>query len=345
VKAAQAYLKAHFGTPKFVAPGPAFNIHKVKKPVWFIAQVTSLPVTPYIDQGFLQAAKVAGVPAHICQGYGTPQGNTTCIDQAIAAHAGSVEIFSVEPNTIETALKKAQAAGVKTVAGNDAPYIGAPNQPGIDASVSHDYTGAGALSGAYAVATWGGATDSICLAIPEFLVTQSVCKGFTAEVHKFCASCKVQTKEIPLAELATESASVVNAAVLSDPKINYIEGSIDDFCGIVAPTLKTLGKSPSQIACAGQNGNVPSLINIRQDGYQWMSAGQNTFWWGWAFFDAAARVQVQAMPKAVITTPNELFTRQDFTYKGPIDYNHTAQAYGVPNSYWQSQYKKLWGLK
>jgi ABC-type sugar transport system substrate-binding protein len=160
VAGAQKFLLSRFGVPKFISPGPAFDIKKVTKPVWFIAQVTSLPVTPYINKGFLQAAKAAGVSAHVCAGFGTPQGNSTCLQQAAQAKAGSAEIFSVDPKTIEKPLADARKAGVKTVAGNDAVRIGEKNPVNIDAEVSHNYYDAGVLSGAYAVATWGAATAS-----------------------------------------------------------------------------------------------------------------------------------------------------------------------------------------
>ena len=199
------------------------------------------------------------------------------------------------------------------------------------------------LSGAYAVAKHGADTNALCLAIPEFVVTVSVCNGFTQTIKKYCPSCSVTTKSVPVAQLATQTGAVVNQQVLKDPKLNYVMGSIDDFLSLVATQLKRNGKKSGDVDFAGQNGNPPNLQAIRDKQYQVMTAGQDTYWWGWAYFDAGARVQVQAMPKAVVTTPNKLLDTQTFTYKGKIDLQNVDAMYGFGDgSVYKQGYQKLW---
>jgi ABC-type sugar transport system substrate-binding protein len=348
VAGAQQALLDRFGAAEFTAPGEPFDSSSVPKKVMFIAQAATFPVTPFVNQGFQDAAKAAGVEATICPGDGAPDKNAICLRRAAREGYGAAAIFSVDPKTIAKPLAEAQEAGVKIVSGNNALRLGEPNPENVDAQVSHDYFDAGELGGTYAVATYGADTNAVCLAIPEFVVTGSVCEGFTGKVKELCADCKVQTKEIPVAQLVDQANAQINQALLADKEINFVQGSIDDFCQIVAPTLKRLNKTPEDLTCAGQNGNVPSLKEIRDGGYQRMSAGQHTYWWGWAFFDGTARVQVQDMPEAVVTAPNTLFTREAFTkdtYDGPIDYESTAEIFGVEDSVWQDGFKQNWGVE
>jgi ribose transport system substrate-binding protein len=346
VRAAQQQLLDRFGAPEFTPPGEPFDARSVERPVMFIAQAATFPVTPFVNQGFEDAAEAAGVEASICAGDGTPERNAICLRRAARERFGSAVIFSVDPETIARPLAEAREAGVRIVSGNNARRIGERNPENVDAQVSHDYFDAGQLSGMYAVATYGADTNAVCLAIPEFVVTASVCQGFTEKVRELCRGCEVETREVPVAQLVDQANATVNQAILADRDINYIMGSIDDFCQIVAPTLRRVNKRPDDLTCAGQNGNVPSLKEIRDGGYQRMSAGQHTYWWGWAFFDGAARVQAQEMPEAVITAPNTLFTRESFTretYDGAIDYENTARIFDVEDSVWQNGFRESWG--
>lgn len=343
VTAAQKALLAYLTPAAFTAPGPAFDISTVTKPVWFITATSKFPVVPYVNQAFEAAAKAAGVKYNICPGESTTERNALCIQQAIDAGAGSLLFFSQDPSTLAEPLKKARDAGIKVVSGNNALKIGDPPDPNTDGSVSHDYYGAGVMNGTYAVTRFGGATNALCLAIPEFKVTESVCQGFTAAVTKYCPGCKVDTKDIAVAQLADQTNAVVNAELLSNSHLDFVMGSVDDFCGIAAATVKRVGSGDQAVVCGGQNGTVDALSSIRGTGFQVVSAGQNTNWWGWAFFDATARAQVGALgPNAIITAPNTLLTAQTFTYDGKIDYNNTDAAFGVPPTLYQNGFQQLW---
>lgn len=343
VATAQADLLKFFEPATFTPPGPAFDGKAITKPVWFVTATSQFPVVPYVNKAFEEAAKAAGVQYKVCPGESTTTGNALCIQQAIDAGAGSLLFFSQDPTTLAEPLKKAQAAGIKVVSGNNALKIGDPPDANTDGSVSHDYYGAGVINGTYAVARFGGATDALCLAIPEFKVTGSVCQGFTDAVTKYCPDCKVETKDIAVAKLVDQTNASVNAALLSNPKLNFIMGSVDDFCGIAAPTVKTVGRPAGSVVCGGQNGTVDAMTSIREGGFQVVTAGQNTNWWGWAFFDATARAQVGALPApAVITAPNTLISAESFKYTGPIDYDNTDPAYGVEASLYKDGFSKLW---
>jgi len=340
---AQKFLLKRLGSVKFKAAGPAFNIKKITKPVWLVAATLAESPDPQVVQGFVQAAKAAGVPYHVCPGESTTQANALCLRQATQAKAGSAIIWSENIASLAQPLKQARAAGVKIVSGNDAVRIGEKVPSAVDAEVSHDYFGGGQEAGAYAVAARGSALDALCISIPEFAVTGAVCSGFETEMRTFCAACKYVEKSVPAAQLPTGTGATVSRQALQDPKLNFIMGSVDAVNPFVETELKLLRKTPKQIMVGGLNGTVAALQSIRSRSYEVVSAGQNAYWWGWAFFDAGARVQVGAIHRAQVTQPNKLFTRETFHYSGPISYNSADQVFGFGNgSNYKKGYEALW---
>jgi ABC-type sugar transport system substrate-binding protein len=313
--------------------------------VWLFEAVASDPPVPQVTNGFVAAAKAAGVPYHVCLGDGTPEGNALCLQQAAAAHAGSAVMWSVPLSQVVHPLAQARAAGVKVVSGNDSLHIGAPINSAVDGEVSHNYYQAGVENGAYAVALDGGTVDAVCINIPDFYTGTAVCEGFTHEVRALCPACKVKTVDVPGATALTQAPAVVNSATLADHKLNFIATSYDYIDPAIDAELKLLGKKPSQIGVAGENGSIAPLQAIKSGAYDVSNAGQDPYWWGWAFFDAAARVQVGALGKtSIVTTPNELFTKQTLArYTGPLSYGAADQVYGLGNgSIYRNGYMRLW---
>lgn len=349
VRGAQQLVLAHLGAPKFPAahtvsaPGPAFDISSVRKPVWLLATGAEDPEQPVITSAFAAAAKAANVPYHICPAQSTPSGNAICLAQAAQAHAGSAVIWGQDPRTIAVPLQKARAAGVKIVNGNNDTQPGVRIASNTDAAVTFNYYQAGQLVGAYAVAARGAATDAICITIPEFIVGTAVCDGFSAALHRYCPPCKYAEKSVPLAQLANYSATV-SAAVLGDSKLNFIMSAFDNFNAQVGAALRTLGKKPGDILVGGENGTTPTAQSICCGGYQVVSAGQDADWWGWGFFDAGARAAAGASPSRTgLTAPNELLTKETWHFKRIPTYANMNLWYGLGNGHvYQAGYEALW---
>ncbi len=346
VEAARQFIVDSLGDPEFAPPGPAFDIGEVTEPVWFVTATDAFPVVGFVNDGFAQAAEAAGVDYNICPGESTPDRSALCIQQAVDAGAGSLIIFSIDPESVAVALEDAQAAGVKVVSGNNALRIGGPPDPNTDFSVSHDYYGTGLQNGAYAVATWGADTNALCITIPEFQVTVAACEGFADAVAEYCPDCPVSTEAVQVAQLADQIGAVVNTAVLQNEDLNFIYGSVDDVAIIAIPTLERLGKTPDEIALGGQNGTVDALTAINDERFMRVSSGQHAFWWGWSFFDAAARAQVDGAisPDAIVTAPNYLITRETFDPgDAEINYDNTDVFYNTPDgTLYRDGYQSLW---
>ena len=348
VAGAQQYVLQNVGQPKFTPMGPDFNIKLVKKPVWFISPPANAPPAQNVYAGFAAAGKAAGVPTHLCLGAGTPEGNALCLQEAAAQGAGSAVWQSIAVKELVGPITRANAAGVKTIAGMDALRIGEPTPKPAEFEVSHNYLQTGELVGGYAVAAKGGALDAMCINIPDYTTATAVCAGFTQEVHKFCPKCKVTTKVIPSQAVATELGADVSAAALSDPHLDFIMDGYDYLGPYVETELKALGKTASQIMVGGENGTLQALSDIRSGNYQALSVGQDPYWWGWGMFDAAARAQVPgALTRAAVQdSPNVLFTRQTFHYTGSITYGASDAIYGLGNgALYKNGFLKEWKLK
>lgn len=344
VKGAQAFVKDHLGIPKFEAAGKAFDVKSVTKPVWLITATSSVPPVPQVNEAFEQAGKAAGVPVHVCPGNSTPTGFALCFKQAIQAGAGSVIFFSLDIDSISEPIKEARAAGIKVISGNNDFRVGADVDPRVDGGVSHDYFGAGQLNAAYALAERGGELDSLCIYTPEIPNSKSVCDGFQETLDELCPSCKLDVKPVPLAELATQTGAIVNTKVLSNPKLNFVMACYDAMTPLVVQKLRQLGKKPDEISVGGENGTPQALQQIKDGNYQVVSAGQSPGWWGWAFFDAAARAQVGALKDSVVVTqPNELFTKEGFKYDGKISVDNADDWFGFGDGkVYKDGYQALW---
>jgi ribose transport system substrate-binding protein len=329
----------------FEAPGPAFDMAQVTKPVWFITATSQFPVVPIVNAAFEEAATAAGVEYNICPGESTTERNALCIQQAIDAGAGSILFFSQDPASIAEPLEAAQAAGIKIVSGNNALRIGDPPDPNTDFSVSHDYYGTGVLNAAYAVAKYGADLQGLCITLPEFKVTESACEGFEATVTELCPTCTVLIEGAQVAQFVDQITAITNTAVLENPDLNFVFGSVDDVAGPVIAQLERMGKTPDDVGVGGQNGTNDALQNIKDGNFMVVTAGQNAQWWGWAFFDATARAQVDgALDSAAIrTAPNQLFTTESFTYDGEISYENAEDIYGYPGgALFRDGFQALW---
>lgn len=345
VAAAQQYVLDNMGTPSFAAPGDAFDIRTVEKPVWLLQPVASAPPVPQVTDGFIEAAKAAGVPYHVCPAGGTPDGNALCLRQAAQAGAGSAILWSVPLARIAAPLEAAREAGVKVVSANGALRIGEDVPEQVDAEVSHDYYGTGVLNAAYAIAARGGSLDALCIDVPDFYVGTAVCQGFTDTVERYCPDCRVKTVDVTVAGALTQAPAVTNQAVLSDPKLNFVIPAFDYLNPVVDRQLRSLGKTIDDVMVGGENGSIGPLQAIKNRDFEVANAGQSAYWWGWSFFDAGARAQVDALgDKAVLTTPNKLFTTESLAgYDGKLTYDDADELYGLGDgSVYRDGYQNLW---
>lgn len=347
VRAAQEDLLERLEPVEFEATGEPFDISEVTKPVWLVSATSALPPDDIVTGAFVEAAKDAGVPYHVCPGESTPEGNANCLRQAVQEHAGSVVLWSQNITTLAQPLKEARDAGIKVVSGNDAVRIGQEVPAAIDAEVSFNFYDAGLANAAYAVAEKGGSLDSICLYVPEFLVTKAACEGFDDAVAEYCTTCKTEEKEVPLAQFTTQTGAIVSQAVLQNSGLNYIFNSLDDFGALVTAALERTGKSGSEIGQGGVLGTPPALKEVKSGEWQRITVGQNPYWWGWAYLDAGARVQVGASePTAVATQPTKLLTTETFDYEGPISFTKTNQIFGYGDgAIYKDGFRALWGVE
>jgi ribose transport system substrate-binding protein len=343
IAAAQKELLKLFEPVKFQPAGPAFDITQVQKPVWLISATAKLPPDEIVTNAFVEAAKAAGVPFHSCPGESTPEGNALCLRQAIQAKAGSVIIWSQNVDTLAQPLKEARAAGIKIIDGNNAERIGEQPPASVDAAVSFNFYAAGQANGAYAVAAKGADLNALCLDIPEFLVTKAACDGFTDSVHQYCPECKVETKDVPLAQLETQTGALVNQAALQNSQLNFVMDSLDSFNSLVLAALRRANKTPDQVMVGGVLGTPEALTAVSKGDYQRVTVGQNPFWWGWAYLDAGARAQAGAIEGTQATQPTKILTTETWDYDGTISYPQSNAIYGYGDgAIYRDGFSSLW---
>lgn len=343
VKRAQEIVLESGATPKFNPPGDAYDIAQVKKPVWLISASLKFPEIKYIAEAFEDAGKTAGVPTKVFDGRSEPAQTALGQRQAIREGAGSVVLMSQDPASIAKPLEEARKAGIKVVASNTNKIGDEPGE-GTDGLVTHDYVKAGELNAAYAVAKFGADANTACVTTKEFPVTVAECEGFNDMIKRLCSGCETDTRDVQVAQLATQVPALGSNMVRKNGDLNFIQLPFDAAATLLPPALKQAGAKPDQLYLGAQNGTPPALELIKAGQYQHSSAGQDIGWWGWGLFDAGARVQVGALSTAVELVPQKLFTTENFKdYSGKIDWSESSKIYGLGDgSVYKNGYSSLW---
>jgi ribose transport system substrate-binding protein len=343
VRRAQEMVLESGDTPKFNPPGDAYDISQVKKPVWLIAASLKFPEIKHIAEAFEEAGREAGVPTKVFDGRSEPAQTAVGLRQAIREGAGSVVLMSQDPKAILKPLEEAQKAGIKVVASNT-NRIGDKPGPGTDGLVTHDYVKAGQLNAAYAIAKFGADANTVCVTTKEFPVTVAECEGFNDTIKELCSECATDTRDVQVAQLATQVPALGSNLVRKNRDLNFIQLPFDAAASLLPPALKQAGAKPDELYLGSQNGTPPALELIKGGQYQHSSAGQDIGWWGWGLFDAGARVQVGALSDAVELVPQKLFTTENFRdYSGKIDWSESNAIHGLGDgSVYKDGYSALW---
>jgi len=344
VLAAQEAVLAAIGTAKFKAPGAAYDIKEVKKPIWLISASLKFPEIKYIADAFKEAGAEAGVPVEVYDGESDPAKTTIGLQRAADAGAGSVILMSQDPATLAKPISDMQKKGVKLVASNTNRVGITPPAP-ADAAVAHDYVAAGALNASYAVAKFGADANTLCLTTKEFPVTVDECEGFNDRIKELCPECRTSTKDVQIAQLATQIPATVSNEVRKNAGLNFIQAPFDAAAMSIGPSLRQVGKKPGDVVVGSQNGTPPALSSIKKGDFQQASAGQNLEWWGWGLFDAGARAQVDgALDTTAELVPQRLFTHESMKdYDGGLDWGDGAEVYGLDDgSAYRDGYTSLW---
>lgn len=339
----QQYLQAQVSQwkaiPTFTPPGPTISVSSLKGKLLFAIPIEAqVPFVAASMTGIQQAAQAAGLDYRNCPNQGQPSQWAACIEEGISAHAAAIILIGVQPSEVAPQLAAAQAAGIPTIE-CALQERGAPNLPGITASVGQPGALVGQIMADYAILHYNGAVHALVVQSSDVQVTAPLVAAITSEFKNHCgAGCTTVIDDVPTADWATQITTSVQSALVAHPDINAI---IPIYDGMMPQVLAGINgaSASSRVKILTFNG-TPSVLSSIASGPVLMDIGEPAYWLGWNYTDQAMR--------SILGQP--LGPDKEFNAIRAFDASNVSEA-GTPPSYsegygdaYVAGYKTLWGL-
>jgi ribose transport system substrate-binding protein len=176
----------------------------------------------------------------------------------------------------------------------------------------------------------------LVLGSPEVAASAPQVAAIKSEFLKVCPKCVVKYSGITIANWATQTTPIVNAAILKDSKLSYVMPIYDSQSQLIISAIKTAG-AQKRIHITSYDG-TPFVLKYLEDGTTvTMDVGQNLSWLAYAFMDQDMRVLAKQAPVANENLPLRAFTSKNVRLTGTPPVNNL----GYGNAY-ISNYYKLW---
>ena len=330
---------------KWTAPGPAIPVGTSLKgdKVMFMAPVDN-QFSETAGKAMQAAAAVAGVTVQTNYAAGTLAQISSAISSAIVQHFKAIVILSVPPAAIAEPIKNAISHGIPVLTTGDhepGPLNATEKAIGIMADITGCYACAGRAEADFVVSSSKGNAHALFINSPDIGVATSESDAFTAEMHKLCPSCTVQTVGIPVANWATQITSTVASALSAHPDINYIVPVFDTMEAFTTPAVKA-ANAIDKVNMVSFNASQAQMKEMQTSSKPTWAAdgGYDLTWWGWSAMDDVYRIMLHKPAIASEAVPLRFFTHasvQPYNVSGSQD-----PWYGNPQ--YVSGFKKLWGI-
>lgn len=336
---AEQRLAPYRELPKFVAAGPAFNAHQCMagKSILGIPVSSANPFTQNIYKAMAAVAKQVGFKFTEWENQGQPSQWVQGMNFAINGRFSLIDLLGgTDPRVLAPQVKAATSAGIKVVASH---YNGfeQPRPPGVTGVVPINYFRAGQLLADWAIAHTDAKADALVIVSMEVYSSQSMINGIKHDFEQLCPNCKYKIVNASVPDWSTVIQPTVRAALLADPKLNYILPIYDSMSQFVVPAITITGKRGT-VNIATFNG-TPFVLGLVQQGAVQMDIGENLDWIGHAIAGAEMRM-LCGLPE--VTNPQIPFYIFDKANADTV--GHPPQlSTGYGHAYIEG-YHKLWEL-
>jgi ribose transport system substrate-binding protein len=335
-------VNAAAAVPKFVPPGPAFDISKAKgKRLFVIPTASQLPVCDQISKSIVALAPKVGMTGHYFQNSGGAAGWIPGIQQAISEHYDAIVLIcGIDPNLIKPQLQAAEHAGIAVIDSGlgdttqgDAfsPLVTAqtnvpnavPMRDGIDKAI---------LDNRQAPFDIFEITSND---VPSGVIMD---KAMRAELAQYCPKCGIKSTNIAVPDWATKVQSAVSSALQADPKIKVVVPIFDGEVPPASAGIRAAGRHDVNIYAT--YGGTPEYIAQMGGGLAMKSeVGPTQLWRAYATMDQTLRVLSDNKPVGASKDgdPSRLFTVDNYKQSA-------TGANGGFGSAFIGGYEKLWGI-
>lgn len=263
------------------------------------------------------------------------------VSAAVDSKYDAILLLPVDPTQVDEGVQRAIAANIPVVTLGQPPSTDARKALTKVPDVSRDWLKTGEYIADYMIWKSNGHVDAFLLNAPECAVVQY---GQFVGTHdkltdpKACPDCKVKVENFATAQINTQPAALVAAAVQSDPKLNWVW--CFDFCmANVATDLVARGLQ-GDIKGAGFDCNAQNLQLIRDEKVQVVCIADPRDWEAWAAVDTANRL-MQGQPAVDQKIPVRLFDKSNVDDLSPTDLKEGWQG-GID---YKAHSLKMWGVE
>jgi ribose transport system substrate-binding protein len=308
------------------------------KSILSIPTSSANPFTEGIELNMQAIAKQVGFKFDSWSNQGQPSQWVQGMDYAINQKFSLIDMLAgTNPAVLQPQIAAAKRAGIKTVSTHVTGMGSYAHEPGVTANMPIDYLGVGKLLADWVILHTGGKANVLVIESAELPSTLPEVNGIKQEFAAKDPSYKLKVVNSPIPEWSTKIPPEVEAAVASDPGLNYIIPIYDSMSQFVVAALQTEHKV-GKIKIATFNG-TPFVLGLIQSGSVEMDIGENLNWIAHGILDDEMRLLGGKMFVQNEHIPLYIFDKSNAATAGvPPKY---SQGYG--NSY-IPDYNKLWGL-
>ncbi|WP_158230387.1 sugar ABC transporter substrate-binding protein [Pseudofrankia asymbiotica] len=340
VAAAQKVVDSRLGSQTFKADLPAIDqIAKAKdKKVLYTAISLKIPYFQNVLKTMQSAAGLAGVQVDGCDGNVTPANIAGCVTQAISQHYDAIVLDNIPVDLIGQGADALKGAGVQIISAEGESL---PAADGVT------YAGTGGPEMLQAAANWtiadsGGKANVLIVQQNDTpLQVKYVSQYMQPTFAKNCPNCKVQVISVTAAQLGNLGTQV-SAALLKDPKIDYVVSEFDANVQYIVTGLQSSPRGKS-VKLVGAIGDLAALQRVRSGQFQRADVLVSPSYAGWAITDQTLRVLVGAKTWDRLDTPFRTF---DTSNIGDVTVAQDGIDGGaiVGGDTWSHVFRASWGL-
>ena len=345
---AKAQLSKFSAVPTFKAPGPAFDVSGLRGKSMFVVPATSNDFDNAIQAQMKAIAGKYGVKYTAYNNQGSPAEWASGLNAALSQKPDLIVLnTALDPRQVAAQMKQAKAAhipvlathffdegfsqGLKTSCGGTADLC----TSGLTATVNAPFDAATRVEADQVIADSNGKGHALIITANDAAPTAGMVDAAKDEFAKHCPGCKVDVKNISIAEWATKIQPEVQTALTRDPQLKYIMPLFDYGASFAASGINAAGKA-GQASIVSYNGTQNVLALMQKGNLVKLNVGESLNWLGYAFMDQAFRVMA-GPPPVPQHTPIRAFTKDNVGELGtPPD---ITKGYG--DSYVQG-YTALW---
>lgn len=213
------------------------------KNVWVISCGESYQACASLSSSFIDASTQLGWKSKLVDSKADPTVYSTAINQAVAAKADAIALFSGDCPGIKSSLIGAKEAGIPVVQftsidcddpafGSEAPlFTGSLNVMG-STKIADYYKAWGAARADFLAAQMGGGGKVLEVREASQRTHAYSHQGFTERMAQVCPKCQIVDVPFTFAQVPTQATQIWASALLQNPDAKAVSVSIDSLMGL-----------------------------------------------------------------------------------------------------------------